>query len=311
MALGFFVCSRNISGDSRSLGFESRPLLLLDCLSVGLAYVAFAQVGWRPLKVFQNPVVKVAGLSFSFIWVFYLLRLGFDHWFFPIEMVTPASTLLKHLLTSTLIPALCLPWIVSMSTRGSTLPLLVGLGSISMLFGELSFAFIQGFDALAKARFAFEDLNPIPAAHSSTSLVILSSLFLWSVVCQSNRTSRVFRVLLGLIGLLSGLFGIQLAMTKGAFLALIPLILYIGCCLWKRFGLIVSSAILAMSTSAAVLILGGMSRNLWSQGSILDRTELLRQSLGVWSNHWFLGVGFRAQSILLPILDGRFPLVSA
>ena len=94
-------------------GFESRPLLLLDCLSVGLAYVAFAQVGFRPWKVFQAPAARVAGLSFALLWVFYLLRLGFDHWFLSVEMVTPASILFKHLLTSTLIPALCLPWIVS------------------------------------------------------------------------------------------------------------------------------------------------------------------------------------------------------
>ena len=154
-------------------GLESRPLLLLDLLSVGLASVAFSHVGWRPWKVFQAPVARVAGLSFIFLWVFYSLRLWFDHWFLAVEMVTPASTLLKHLLTSTLIPALCLPWIVSMATRGSTLPLLVGLGSISMFFGELSFIFMKGFGNFMNARFSFEDLNPIPAAQSSASLVIL------------------------------------------------------------------------------------------------------------------------------------------
>ena len=292
-------------------GLESRPLLLLDCLSIGLASLAFSQVGFRPWKVFQAPSARVAGLSFALLWVFYLLRLGFDHWFLSVEMVTPASILFKHLLTSTLIPALCLPWIVSMRSRVPTLPLLIGLGSISMLFGELSFVFIKGLDALGKVRFAFEDLNPIPASYSSASLVILSSLFLCRVLCQSTHTSRVFRVLLGLIGLLSGLLGIQLAMTKGAFLALIPLVIYLGYCLSKRFGVFGFSAVLSISASAAVLMFGGMRRSLWAAGSVSDRFEMILQSLRVWTNHWFLGVGFRAQTILnsnpLTIGDHWYP----
>ena len=292
-------------------GLESRPLLLLDCLSIGLASLAFSQVGFRPWKVFQAPSARVAGLSFALLWVFYLLRLGFDHWFLSVEMVTPASILFKHLLTSTLIPALCLPWIVSMRSKVPTLPLLIGLGSISMLFGELSFVFIKGLDALGKVRFAFEDLNPIPASYSSASLVILSSLFLWRVLCQSTYTSRVFRVLLGLIGLLSGLLGIQLAMTKGAFLALIPLVIYLGYCLSKRFGVFGFSAVLSISASAAVLMFGGMRRSLWAAGSVSDRFEMILQSLRVWTNHWFLGVGFRAQTILnsnpLTIGDHWYP----
>ena len=203
-------------------GLESRPLLLLDCLSIGLAFVAFSKVGLRPLEVFKSSVVKVAGLAFALFWIFYSLRLGFDHWVLSVELVTPPSVLFKHLLTSTLIPALCLPWIVTMTSWRSTLPLLVGLGSISMFLGELSFIFIKGFGNFMNARFSFEDLNPIPAAQSSASLVILSSLFLWSVIRQGPCRRKAFRVLLGVIGLLSGLLGIQLAMTKGAFLALIP-----------------------------------------------------------------------------------------
>ena len=292
-------------------GLESRPLLLLDCLSIGLASLAFSQVGLRPWKVFQAPAARVAGLSFTLLWVFYLLRLGFDHWFLSVEMVTPASILLKHLLTSTLIPALCLPWIVSMAKWGTTLPLLVGLGSISMFFGELSFIFMEGFSAFMNTRFSFVDLNPILAAQSSASLVILSSLFLWNVICQSPCNSRVFRVLLGLTGLFSGLLGIQLAMTKGAFLALIPLVTYLGCCVSKRFGVFGFSAVLSISATAAVLMLGGMRRGLWSAPSVLDRFEMILQSLRVWTNHWFLGVGFRAQTILnsnpLTIGDHWYP----
>ncbi len=279
-------------------GLKSRPLLLLDCLSVGFASLAFLQVGWRPWKVFKAPFVRLVGLSFALFWAFYSLRLGFDSWVLSVDLVTPPSTLLKHFLTSTLIPALCLPWVVTMASWGSTLPLLVGLGSISLLFGELSFVFIRGFDALMKVRFAFEDLNPIPASHSSASLVILSSLFLWSVVRNNSRTSRFFQALLGLVGLLLGLLGMQLAMTKGAFLALIPLVVYLACSLWKRFRVLGFAAVLGVSMSAAMLMFGAMRRGLWSAGSIGDRVELIRQSIGVWSDHWFLGIGFRAQSIL-------------
>ena len=279
-------------------GFESRPLLLLDSLSLGLAFVAFSKVGLRPLEVFKSSVVKVGGLSFALFWAFYSLRLGIDNWILSVELLTPASTLFKHLLSSTLIPALCLPWVVTMASSGLTLPLLVGLGSLSLLFGEFSFVFIHGFDALMKLRFSFEDLNPIPAAHSSASLVILSSMFLWSVICQRSSKSRIFQVLIGLIGMFFGLLGMQLAMTKGAFLALIPLVIFLGCCLWKFFRLFGFTVFLGLSATAGVLMFGAMRRGLWSAGSIGDRFELIRQSLMVWSDDWFLGVGFRAQGIL-------------
>ena len=117
-------------------GFESRPLLLLDLLSVGFALVAFSRVGWRPWRVFKTPVVRFSGLSFALFWAFYLLRLGFDYWLFSVDLVTPASTLIKHLLTSTLIPAICLPWVVTMTAARLTLPLLVGLGSVSYCMGS-------------------------------------------------------------------------------------------------------------------------------------------------------------------------------
>ena len=279
-------------------GLESRPLLLLDCLSVGFAFFAFSKVGLRPLGVFKSSVVKVGGLSFALFWAFYSVRLGFDHWVLSVELVTPASVLFKHLLTSTLIPALCLPWIVSMATWSLTLPVLVGLGSISLLFGEISFIFISGFDTFLNLRFAFEDLNPIPAAQSSTSLVIISSLFLLNVICQSSRNRRAFGLLLGLIGLFSGLLGIQLAMTKGAFVALVPLVIYLGCCLWKHFGVFWFSGLLSASAIAVVSMFGGMRRDLGAPASFVDRFQLILQSLSVWTNHWFLGVGFCAQNIL-------------
>ena len=52
-------------------GLESRPLLLLDCLSLGLALATFSKVGWSPWKVFHVPIVPVAGLYFALLWVFY------------------------------------------------------------------------------------------------------------------------------------------------------------------------------------------------------------------------------------------------
>ena len=86
--------------------------------------------------------------------------------------------------------------------------------------------------------------------------MILSSLFLWSIVNQNTRKGRFLSVLLGLVGLLVGLLGMQLAMTKGAFLALTPLVLYLACCLWKRFRAFGFAAFLTMSMSAAVLMFG-------------------------------------------------------
>ena len=197
-------------------------------------------------------------------WAFYSVRLVFDHWILSVDLLTPAMTLFKHFVTSTLIPALSLPWVVTMASSGSTLPLLVALGSASLLFGEFSFVFIHGFDVLMKMRFSFEDLNPIPAAHSSTSLVILSSIFLWSVICQGSIKSRAYQVSIGLIGIFSGLLGMQLAMTKGAFLSLIPLVIFLGCCLWKYFRAFGFTVFLLLSASAGVLMFGAMRRGLWS-----------------------------------------------
>ena len=105
-------------------------------------------------------------------------------------------------------------------------------------------------------------------------------------------------MLIGLIGLLFGLLGMQLAMTKGAFLALIPLVIFLGCCVWKFFRSFGFLAFLAMSASLSILIVGAIRRGFWSAGSIGDRFELIRQSLSVWSDDWFLGVGFSAQGIL-------------
>ena len=159
--------------------------------------------------------------------------------------------------------------------------------------------YINQFHALNSVRFAFEDLNPIPASYSSASLVIISSLLLWSVIYKSCRTGRILQVLLGLIGLSLGLLGMQLAMTKGAFLTLIPLIVYLGWCFWKSFRGLGVAAVLAAISSACVLLFGEMRRvEFWDAGSIGDRIELIRQGLGIWSNHWFLGVGFHAQRIL-------------
>ena len=105
-------------------------------------------------------------------------------------------------------------------------------------------------------------------------------------------------MLIGLIGLLFGLLGMQLAMTKGAFLALIPLVIFLGCCVWKFFRSFGFLAFLAMSASLSILIVGAIRRGFWSAGSIGDRFELIRQSLSVWSDDWLLGVGFSAQGIL-------------
>lgn len=99
-------------------GFESRPLLLLNIVSGGFALLALKRIGLKPLQALKDPILLLGTSSFVLFWIFYVLRLGFDQWILSVEMVKVAPVLLKDLLTSTLFPALCLPWIVSVASWG-------------------------------------------------------------------------------------------------------------------------------------------------------------------------------------------------
>ena len=149
--------------------------------------------------------------------------------------------------------------------------------------------------------------NPIPASYSSASLVISLACFV-EILCQSTYTKRLSSATW--INWPLPLLGINLLRLRGLFGAH-PLVIYLGYCLSKRFGVFGFSAVLSISASAAVLMFGGMRRSLWAAGSVSDRFEMILQSLRVWTNHWFLGVGFRAQTILnsnpLTILDHWYP----
>lgn len=279
-------------------GFESRPLLLLDIVSVCFALLAFNQVRFKPLQALKDPILFAGVLSFVCFWLFYVLRLGFDQWIVSVEMIKSAPALLKDLLTSTLLPALCLPWIVSVASWSSSLALLVGLGSLSLLLGELGFIYLNGIDSLMKLRFAFVDLNPIPAAHSSASLVIISGVLLLGVFYQRGQPKHFSSVFLACIGLVMGLLGLQMAMTKGAFLALVPFAIYASYFLWRHSPRFVCIGFLAVLASISAVMLGAMRRNLLSVGSVGDRFELLKQSLEIWSDNLLLGVGFRSQTLL-------------
>ena len=68
--------------------------------------------------------------------------------------------------------------------------------------------------------------------------------------------------------------------------------------MWKHFGVFWFSGLLSASAIAVVSMFGGMRRDLGAPASFVDRFQLILQSLSVWTNHWFLGVGFRAQNIL-------------
>ena len=279
-------------------GLESRPLLLFNLLSIGFAFLSFSQVGFSPLKSLRLPVVFTGVLSFCVFWGFYLLRLGADQWFFQVEMVTSASSLFKDLLISTLIPALCLPWVIALAAWSSSLAILVAMGSLSVLLGELGFIYLNGVNNLFSIRFSFEDLNPIPAGHSSASLVIISSVYLLSLLSQSANKKRKLFILLAFIGICIGLFGLQLAMSKGAFFALIPLVVYVAYRVWSRFRGLGRIYFLAISASVFGVLFGAMKRNMWSPGSIGDRISLMVQSVNLFSGSWVYGVGFRAQKLL-------------
>ena len=83
-------------------------------------------------------------------------------------------------------------------------------------------------------RLTFEDLNPIPAGHSSASLVILGIILLLYVnkkVCSFGLKSIYFT---SSMSIFLGLWGVQLSQNRSAYIALTPVIIYCFYRLWKE-----------------------------------------------------------------------------
>ena len=118
--------------------------------------------------------------SFNVFWSVYFFRLGFDSYIQSIEFIESPFSLLKDFMVSTLVPVLCLPWILSIRLSADSLVICSVLGNISVLTGIIAFfnqSILMDFN-IYDTRLTFEDLNPIPAGHSSASLVILGIILL-------------------------------------------------------------------------------------------------------------------------------------
>ena len=176
------------------------------------------------------------------------------------------------------------------------------LGNISVLTGIIAFfnqSILMDFN-IYDTRLTFEDLNPIPAGHSSASLVILGIILLLYVnkkVCSFGLKSIYFT---SSMSIFLGLWGVQLSQTRSAYIALIPVIIYCFYRLWKEvyYGSIlvsVASLFFAWAFPVKRIFTNGL---LFNDNNVVERVKMFN---AVWQwicAHPFFGVGFNLQSLL-------------
>ncbi|WP_074160712.1 O-antigen ligase [Synechococcus sp. MIT S9508] len=283
-------------------GLESRPFLLTNLISIGLTCIAFNDIGWKPVSFLKRRrVVLTASALFAF-WVLYFLRLGFDTFIEPVDFIESGFTLSKSFVNSTLISILCLPWILMMRRSSFSIDLCALLGSISVCIGAVAYLMMPMKDGIYYSRFGFEDLNPIPAGHSSASLVVLGVLLFVFRYTEDRSLGSNLLVLNAACAVLIGSWGVRLSVTRSAYLALLPLIIFGLLWFWRRvphcrwFCLAAFSATLVFFVPKIVDIL---DKGTFFQDS--SSSGRLMRFAAVWE--WicanpFLGLGFRAQALM-------------
>ncbi len=283
-------------------GLQSRPFVLTNLISIGLAFIAFKDIRWNPISFLKRQLVVLAAAALFVFWILYFLRLGFDTFIEPVEFIESSFSLAKSFVNSILISILCLPWILTMRRSSFSIDLCALFGSASVCIGAIAYLMKPFKDGIYYTRFGFEDLNPIPAGHSSASLVIMGVLLFVYRYTQDRSFGTKLLLLNASCAVLIGLWGLRLSMTRSAYLALFPVIVFGLLWLFRRgrpHRLVFFTALstfLGLVVSKIVNILG---RDLLFQDPSLSGR--LTRFAAVWE--WicanpFLGVGFRVQSLL-------------
>ena len=282
-------------------GFDSRPFVLINLISIGIA--AFILFGERlaSLRMLQSRWMLIGAVSLGCFWFIYFSRLFFDSFIVPVEFYQSSFALVKSFVNTTFVPIVCLPLILMVRPNKYSLDLCVGLGSLSVLLGEIIFVTRQGADRISYSRFSFEDLNAIPAGHSSASLVILGVLILFWGRHYLQSSMAFWSRINGILAVFVGLWGIQLSHTRSAFLSIIPVFVFCLYALWlvrRQYGYLFYGGLTLFIALCVPKVAGVLGRGIPNDPSVAGRLIRFHESFHLIAQHPFLGAGFQSQSLL-------------
>lgn len=290
-------------------GYDFQPYLCIDVLAVAFGVLGWSRKTGVGLSFLQWPTNKRLALGLLAFWLIYVLRLALDHSVFDVDFVRSAPRLLRESVASTLVVLFALPWLVprELSIRLFNWVALIGNAFIAsgLLVYVLSHDVLSG---RAVYRFSFPDLNPIPAGHSSASLLIVGSvLLLFQVVGSSQRS--LFWLINSVVGLLIGFTAVVASGTRSAVVALLPLLI-IGSILMirhlRRRGAIalIAFSIAGLIGAVASSPIGPRLIRSGYDSSSTDRLSILGEGFRLFGQHPLFGKGFASQQVLhsLPTL---------
>lgn len=294
----------------RLTGYDFQPYLLINVLALGLALLAGWRHAARGLACCRLPGVLPAVAAFAVFWAIYLLRLGIDQWWLDLPLVRSAPRLLRECAGSTLVPALLLPWLLPQRLILRLFDWVAVAGNVAIASGLVVYWLWPDMGAWGGHRFAFADLNPIPAGHSAASLLLIGgSLLLLRLGHWHKRSTRLWR-LNALFALLIGLIGVFASSTRSALVALVPLVLVL--ILQTRHRLrqphIWVGLPLAALGGAFTLRFSLLGQRLLQSGqeaSSSERFTIAVEGLRLFWQNPFLGSGFRAQLVLSALPTSR------
>ena len=283
------------------VGLDSRPFVLINLISVGIAAFIVFDNGLATYRALLSRWTLIGAGALVGFWLIYISRLLFDSYVIPIEFFQSPFLLVKSFVNTTLIPIVCLPLILSARLNRYSLDLCVGLGSLSVLSGELAYITRQGVDRIFYTRFGFEDLNAIPAGHSSASLVILGILILCLGKHYLQSSGAVWFRINAFLAILIGLWGIQLSQTRSASLSIIPAFIFCLYVLWlvySQFRWLLFGGLALLTALLAPKVVGVLSRGIPSDPSVVGRLIRFKESFHLITQQPFLGTGFQSQGLL-------------
>ena len=283
-------------------GYDSRPFILINIISFAVAFVVALDRGLKPLFIFKYRPSLLVVCSFLSFWLIYFFRMGFDSFIEPVNFIVSPFDLSKSFIISTLIPSLCMPWILSIRFSVDSLVICSALGNISILTGIIAFfnkAMAMGFN-VTQVRFEFADLNPIPAGHSSAALVIFGVILLFYANKKISFFGSRFIYLNSVLSIFIGLWGVRLSQTRSASIALLPLVIFSFYLLWKqtRYRWLLAG-VASLLFALALPIKRNFSDGLLFQDD--NMTERLKKFTATWEwicSHPFFGGGFNLQYLL-------------
>ena len=283
------------------VGLDSRPFVLINLISIGIAAFIVFDNGLAAYRDLLSRWILIGAGAFVGFWLIYLLRLLFDSLIVPIEFFQSPFVLAKSFVNTTFIPIFCLPLILLVTPNKYSLDLCVGLGSLSVLAGEITYVTRQGANRIYYTRFGFEDLNAIPAGHSSASLVILGILILCLGKHYLQSSGAVWFRINAFLAILIGLWGIQLSQTRSAFLSIIPAFIFCLYALWlvrRKYCWLFYGGLSFFLGVCAPRVVGVLIRGIPSGPSVAGRLVRFKESFYLIGQHPFIGTGFQSQGLL-------------